>query len=229
MLTIRIIPSLLISGGRLVKGVKFRNHVDVGDPVTTSKALEAQGADEIILIDLDVFDNHSIKHDLDSLNKISKNLMTAITFGGGINSIEQAEKIFRNGADKIIISNVLFKNKNIVNEIADIYGDQSIICGVNLIKKKEKFCLLEDPDINLEDWIKKINNLPIVEIKYTFVDFEGTKKGFDLSFCNKIINLSKHPVIIEGGAGNLSQIKSIEETSVSGIGLGTILIFLILI
>lgn len=225
-LTLRIIPSLLVSKGRLVKGINFKNHKDVGDPITTTKALEAQGADEILLINLDQFKNRKTeKNSINLLKDISKNLMTAITYGGGIDSFMKAKDYLKHGADKIYICSALFQNTKIVNDISKVFGNQSIVCGINIIKKEDKYCLYEIPNLNLDDWLEKINNLPTGEIKITFVDLEGSKKGLDINFCKKLVTFFDHPVIIEGGVGSLKHINQIAKIKPSGLALGTMLNF----
>jgi imidazole glycerol-phosphate synthase subunit HisF len=222
---LRIIPSMLLFKGRLVKGVSFKNHLDVGNPATTCKALESQKADEIIIIDLESYREPKKEIDYKSLSEISKNLLTSITFGGGITSLKEAKKCFKNGADKIYISNILFKNIEIVKKISNVFGNQSIVCGINVTKKQGKYLIFENENLDLFDWLKKINKLPIGEIKVTFVNSEGTKKGLDIEICKKIIEQVNHPVVIEGGIGHLTHIKQIAELPVSGIALGTMLNF----
>ena len=156
---------------------------------------------------------------------MSQNLMTSITYGGGINSFQKAKDCFRNGADKIYICTELFKNKNLIHEISKVFGKQSIVCGVNVIKKNNNYYIHEKEDISLFDWLKELNKLPIGELKMTLVSSEGLKKGFDIDLCKKVLTLVDHPVVIEGGLGNLSQIKTIAKITISGIAIGTILNF----
>lgn len=223
--TLRIIPSLLLSNGRLVKGFNFNNHKDVGNPITTSKAFEAQGADEILIIDLEHYKNPNLKKISKTLNEISKNLMTSITFGGGINTFQKAKECFRSGADKIYISAALFDNLKFVSEIAKVFGNQSIVCGINIIKKNNEYLLYEYQKKKIDHWLEKINNLPIGEVKINFVNLEGSKQGLDIEFCEKLVKFFDHPLIVEGGIGNLNHIKQIAKTKVSGIALGTMLNF----
>lgn len=224
--TLRIIPSLLLSNGRLVKGSNFNNHIDVGNPKTTTKAFEAQGADEIFIIDLEQYRNPNLKKNLsNTLSDISKNLMTSITFGGGIKTFSRAKECFRLGADKIYLSSILFEDFKIVNEISKVFGSQSIVCGINIIKKNNKYFLYENEKINFDSWLEKINNLPVGEIKITFVNLEGSRNGPDVKFCEKLSTFFDHPIVVEGGVGNLNHIKQISKTGISGLALGTILNF----
>ncbi len=224
--TLRIIPSLLLSKGRLIKGKNFENHIDVGNPITTSKAFEAQGADEIFIIDLEQYKSSKQKKNSSQiLRDLSKNLMTSITFGGGIKTFQKAKECLRSGADKIYLSSILFENLDIVSEISKVFGNQSIVCGINVIKKDDKYLLFENEKINFDYWLEKINNLPVGEIKITFVNLEGSKKGFDIKFCKKLATFFDHPLVVEGGIGNLNHIKQAAKTSISGLALGTILNF----
>lgn len=224
--TLRIIPSLLLYKDRLIKGKNFENHIDVGNPITTSKAFEAQGADEIFIIDLEQYKSFKLKKNSSQLlNDISKNLMTSITFGGGIKTFQKAKEYLRSGADKIYLSSILFDNFKIVSEISKVFGNQSIVCGINVIKKNDKYLLYKNEKINFDIWLEKINNLPVGEIKITFVNLEGSKKGLDVKFCEKLATFFDHPLVVEGGIGNLNHIKQAAKTSISGLALGTMLNF----
>ena len=132
-----------MSKKKLVKGKNFANHINAGYPSSTCLALEGQKCDEIFLIDIDSYKNDK-NPDFDSLNEISKNISTPITFGGGIKNIGQVKKAFKSGADKIYLSKILFKDKEIINKIKNIYGSQSIVAGVNVITHNKKYYLLED-------------------------------------------------------------------------------------
>ena len=223
---IRIIPSLLISNGRLVKGKKFDNHRDVGEPHTTALALGSQNADEMLVCDLDAYIDRNINPDYSTLLRISKATMTPLTFGGGINSLDKAKKAFDNGADKIYLNSVLFENINLVEKIANIYGSQSIMLGVNIMKKKGKLNIYNKPEKNLMSWFNFLQELKIGEIKVTFVDLEGSQNGMDIETSKKLIKHSKLPLIFEGGIGNLEHIILAIKNDIRSISLGTMINFL---
>ena len=122
--TIRIIPSLLLLNQRLVKGVNFKKHKDVGDPVGTSKSLNSQNSDEIMVCDLQCYKNKESEPDFQTLNNISKSVMTPITVGGGLNTISRVIKAFQSGADKVYLNSILFSETTIIKETSDIYGSQ---------------------------------------------------------------------------------------------------------
>lgn len=223
--TIRIIPSLLLSNKRLVKGVNFKNHKDVGDPVGTCKSLNSQNSDEIVLCDLQSYINKDNDMDYETLNDISKSVMTPITAGGGINTIDKAIKAFTNGADKIYLNSILHSDKEIVRRISDIYGAQSIMGGINIVKIKNKYRIYENNDLDALTWFRFLQELQLGEIKINFVDLEGTRKGLDLDICKKFLELSKKPIIFEGGVGSLNHLKDAVSIGVEAISLGSLIFF----
>ena len=223
--TIRIIPSLLLSNKRLVKGINFKNHKDVGDPVGTCKSLNSQNSDEIMLCDLQSYNNKENDIDYETLNNISKSVMTPITVGGGIDTVGKAIRAFQNGADKVYLNSLLFSEKGIAKEISDIYGAQSIMGGINIVKINNKYRIYENNDIDALKQFSLLQELQLGEIKINFVDLEGTRKGLDLVICKKFLDLSKKPIIFEGGIGNLNHFKDAISIGVEAISLGSLIFF----
>jgi cyclase len=223
---IRIIPSLLLSNKKLVKGKKFTNHINAGYPSSICLALESQKCDEIFLIDLDSYKNCK-DPDFKSLNEVSKNISTPITFGGGIKNFEQVKKAFRLGADKIYFSQILFKDKEIINETKKIFGSQSIVAGINIINFNDKNYLLEDKEKNIDifDHIKSLIKYGVGELKITFVNNEGSEKGMDLDLSKRIISSVDLPVIFEGGIGNIEQITDMIKIGANSFAIGTLITF----
>lgn len=223
---IRIIPSLLLSKKKLVKGKNFTNHINAGYPSSTCLALEGQKCDEIFLIDIDSYKN-SKDPDFNSLNEISKNISTPVTFGGGIKNIAQARKAFKSGADKIYLSKILFKDKEIINKIKNIYGSQSIVAGVNIVTHHNKYYLLEDKKkkIDVFDHIQSIIKYGVGEIKITFVDNEGCGIGMNLELSKKIILNIDLPIIFEGGLGSVEQIIDMIKIGANSFAIGSMITF----
>lgn len=219
---LRIIPSLLIQNKKLVKGYNFNNFQNAGIPKTTIQAFDSQKCDEIILIDLDGY--NYFNQDFDQLNEISKTSNTPLTFGGGINSLEKVRLAFKNGADKIYISTNLLINKKIIYETASIYGSQSIVGGLNLIVNRGNYKLLNE-DKNPLEFAKELEDLGIGELKITFVNLEGSRKGFDLKICKKFLENINIPIIFEGGIGSLLDIEKAVDIGVKNFAIGTMLIF----
>jgi cyclase len=223
---IRIIPSLLLSNKKLVKGKKFINHINAGYPSSTCLALEGQKCDEIFIIDLDSYKSDK-DPDFDSLSEISKNISTPITFGGGIKNIEQAKKAFKCGADKIYLSQILFKDKEIINKIRNIYGSQSIVAGINIMSHNQEHHLLEDKEKNIDILvhIKSLVQCGVGEIKITFANNEGSEEGMNLDLSKKIISNIDLPIIFEGGLGNIEQIIDMIKIGANSFAIGSMITF----
>jgi cyclase len=222
----RIIPSLLLYNKKLVKGIKFQNYKNAGNPATTVSAFDSQKADEIFIIDLNSYLGEK-DIDYETIENIAKISSTPMTVGGGINSLQKAIKLFSCGADKIYLNSVLFENKKIIDEIKYIYGSQSIVAGMNLVLFEKNYFLMEDKSkkINPVEYANLLQDYGVGEIKITFLDTEGTKKGIDLNYCKLLVNKLKLPLIFDGGIGNLIHLEEIFLNGVDAVALGTIITF----
>ena len=216
---------MLISEGKCIKGKKFENHINVGNPITTAISFDSQKADEIFLIDINAY-KKKINPDYKTLSLISENISTPLTFGGNICSLEDIKNSFKFGADKIYINSYLFKDYQLINEASVIYGSQSIVGGVNLVKEKNNYRIFgESNALDPIEHLKKLVKIGIGELKITFVDYEGMRMGLDNDYC-KVINESINvPCIFEGGIGNLEDVKSSIVCGIESIALGSLLYF----
>lgn len=223
---IRIIPSLLLSKKKLVKGKSFNNFKSAGSPVTTISALDNQKADEIFLIDLDSYRSKK-KIDTEILKKIAEVSSTPITFGGGIDNELKARRALTLGADKVFLNTILFEDKKIINKIAYSFGSQAIVGGLNILENSNGHNLLEDKTgkINPIDYAKELEQSGVGELKVTYVTREGSKKGLDIEYSKKILKNIKIPIIFEGGIGNLKDLVDCLQNGIKSIALGTIITF----
>ena len=197
----------------------------MGNPVSTALSFDKQKADEIFIIDIDAFKNN-LYPDFEILKNISKNISTPITFGGGIKTFNLAKLAFKNGADKVYLNSILFKNVDLINEISKIYGQQAIVGGINLIKKKNKYFIYNQKDeIDPIKHIQKLERIGVGELKITFVNLEGTKQGIDLKYCKEIIKSVSIPCIFEGGISNLEEVKKLIQNGIDSLSLGSMLYF----
>ena len=223
---IRIIPSLLLSKKRLVKGINFEKYLDAGDPVKTCVAHDSQECDEICIIDLDAYKNN-IEPDIKTLECITKEIATPIIFGGNIKSIKYVEKIIRSGADKVLINSNIF-NKELINEIIMNFGGQSIVAGIDLILKNGDYKVYSRGnilDISIKEYLKKIIELGVGELKITYINLEGTRSGIEIATSKKVLDYTSLPTIIEGGVKNLEDLENAINNEIKSIAIGSMLVF----
>lgn len=227
MSIIRIIPSLLLKDKKLVKGKNFKKHFNAGVPETTIKSLSFQGADEILILNIEKKFIINSENNLNFLKNISANASIPLSYGGNINCLESATKIIKCGYEKIYIYSSILNNKNLPNELVSFLGGSSVIGGVNICSKNNDYYLLNSNREKNEviKFINYLENQGIGELKVTFVDREGCGVGLDLNFCKFLLKETKLPCIFEGGIGNLDHIKQAIDVGVKAIGLGKIITF----
>ena len=153
MLKRRIIPTLLLRGGRMVKGVNFDNYKDTGDPVYASKVYNAQYVDELIL-DIDAT-NEGRKTNKEIISKVSKECFMPLTLGGGINELNDIRELLLVGADKVMINSAAYNNNNLIRDGANKFGSQCIVVGIDVKKEKEDYILYSNSGRKNENRFKK--------------------------------------------------------------------------
>lgn len=229
MISKRLIPQFLLKGNRLVKGTNFKNYIDVGDPLSQAMIYDAQGAEEIIIVDIKASEEKRLI-DLKLINKIINICRLPIAVGGGIKRIEDARKCFQAGADKIVINTAAVINPIFIKRLADEFGSQSIIFSLDIklnpLKQYEIYINSGKSKINisLDDLLKKVLLYGAGEIMATSINREGTLKGFDYNLYKKLRTTVKVPLIASGGAGFYEDIvKLFRETNVDACTLGKML------
>ncbi len=207
MSQVRIIPCLDMVNGRVVKGKKFENIVDVNSPDVLAQYYCESGADEIVFYDI----NASIegrKTDLEYITKIASKTNIPFCVGGGISSIEDIERCIKAGADKVSINSAAIKNPDLIKEAATKFGSKSIVLAIDVKKNKESSWNVylkggkEDTGLDAIKWTKKIIHLGAGEIVVNSIDGDGTKEGYDIELLKKIKSTVNVPVIASGGAGS---------------------------
>ena len=207
MLAKRIIPCLDIKDGRTVKGVNFVDLKDAGDPVELGKKYCDEGADELVFLDITA--THEKRKTLAALAKnIAQHLNIPFTIGGGISSVNDASYLLEAGADKISINSAAVKNPNLINELADTFGNQFVVVAIDAKQiNGEWFVYLNGgrlaTDIPLFKWAKEAENRGAGEILFTSMDHDGTKNGFACQALAEMSDLVGIPIIASGGAGNI--------------------------
>lgn len=205
MLKNRIIPCLDIKDGKTVKGVNFVDLKDAGDPLVLAKKYEAEGADELVFLDITAT-IEGRKTFIDLVEKIAEVLSIPFTVGGGISSVQDVKKLLNAGADKISINSSAVVNPNLIKELSDEFGSQCIVLAIDTKKiDNEHFVHIkggrEATNIKTLDWAKKAEKLGAGEILLTSMGADGTKNGFDIEVTKAVSELVNIPVIASGGAG----------------------------
>lgn len=210
MLTTRIIPCLDVESGRVVKGVKFRNIKDAGNPVELAKRYNAQGADEITFLDIGAsYKSREIM--IDVVKKVSREVFIPLTVGGGIRNTKDMRKVLNAGADKVAICTSAIESPALISEGAKIFGSQCIVLSIDAKKEGDKWYAYThggryNSGLDVIGWAKKGEELGAGEILLNSIDKDGTKKGYDTELTGKVSESIGIPVIASGGAGNLKQI-----------------------
>lgn len=208
MLTKRIIPCLDIKNGRTVKGIKFLDLRDAGDPVELAKFYAENGADELVFLDITATEEER-KNVAHLVLKVAEAINIPFTVGGGISSVEDVEQLLKNGADKVSINSSAIKNPQLINDLATRFGSQCIVVAIDakMVDGSWKVHLAGgkvSTDIELFKWAKEIEKRGAGEILFTSMDHDGTKQGFANEALAKLSSELRIPIIASGGAGNIS-------------------------
>ena len=209
MLAKRIIPCLDINEGRVVKGVNFLNLRDAGDPVRNALYYDKEGADELVFLDITA-SYQKRKTTLELARRVAEVVFMPFTVGGGIECIADIRELLLAGADKVSLNTQAVKNPLLVKKAAGIFGSQCIVVAIDAKKKtKKKWEVFikggrVPTGIDVLTWAKKVEQLGAGEILLTSMDYDGTKKGYDIELTRAVSQAVNIPVIASGGCGNLS-------------------------
>jgi len=226
---IRLIPKLEIKGPNLVKGVQLEGLRVLGKPWDFAKYYYNNGADELIYQDVvaSLYGRNSLK---EIIQETAREIFVPLTVGGGIRTINDIEDVLQSGADKVSINTMAINNPTLIEEAAKTFGCSTIIVAIEYLKVADNQYFVftdngrEHTGIDVFDWIIKIQNLGAGEVILTSIERDGTARGFDLDFINSIKDKINIPVIINGGAGTIDDIKEIYNIKcVDGLALGSIL------
>jgi len=205
MLCRRIIPCLDVDNGRTVKGVKFQGLRDVGDPVELANAYQAQGADELMFLDISA--SHQGKETmLEVVDQVARDLMIPFSVGGGIRTIEDVHRTLRAGADKVSVNTAAVNRPELIREIAESCGSQCCVLAIDAQRRGDQWVVLthggrKDTGLNALEWARRGVEMGAGEILLTSWDQDGTLDGFDLNLTGTFARALSVPVIASGGAG----------------------------
>lgn len=218
MLAKRIIPCLDVKDGRVVKGVNFVGLRDAGDPVELAKFYSAQGADEIVFLDITATsDNRATIADV--VRRTCREVFVPVTVGGGIRTVEDFKEILRAGADKISVNSSAVRNPGLLNAAAERYGSQCVVVAIDARRTGVTESGFEvyvaggrtPTGIDAVAWAKEAYERGAGEILLTSMDKDGTKSGFDLELTDAVCRVAPIPVIASGGCGSLDHFSEVFE------------------
>ncbi len=208
MITKRIIPCLDVRNGRVVKGVNFEGLCDVSSPVSLAKYYSECGADELVFYDITASaEGRALFTDV--LCEVAKTVFIPLTVGGGINTLDDFDRVLKCGADKVSVNSGAIRNPSLVREAAKRYGDQCVVLSADIKRVDGEFRVFakggrEDTGMEAIGWIKKCVGMGAGEIVVNSIDTDGVKRGFDIEMLEAVCSAVKVPVIASGGAGSVS-------------------------
>lgn len=206
MITKRIIPCLDVKDGRVVKGVNFLGLADVSSPVKLAKYYSDSGADELVFYDITASsDGRALFTDI--LTEVARTIFIPLTVGGGINTVDDFDRVLKCGADKVSVNSGAIKNPNLIREAAERYGNQCVVLSVDVKRVDGVFTVFakggrENTGLEAISWIKKCVALGAGEVVVNSIDTDGVKGGFDIELLRLVCEAVNVPVIASGGAGS---------------------------
>ena len=207
MITKRIIPCLDVKNGRVVKGTNFQGLSDVSDPVALGKFYSDNGADELVFYDITAsFEGRKLFTDI--LQKVASTIFIPLTVGGGINTVEDFDRVLKCGADKVSVNSGAIRNPGLILQAARKYGDQCVVLSADVKRINGEFRVFakggrEDTGMEAISWIKRCVGMGAGEVVLNSIDTDGVKQGFDLEMLEAVSNAVDVPVIASGGAGGM--------------------------
>ncbi len=206
MITKRIIPCLDVKDGRVVKGVNFLGLADVSSPVKLAKYYSDSGADELVFYDITASaEGRALFTDI--LTEVARTIFIPLTVGGGINTVEDFDRVLKCGADKVSVNSGAIKNPTLISEAAQKYGNQCVVISADVKRVDGEFRVFakggrEDTGLEAISWIKRCVDMGAGEVVVNSIDTDGVKRGFDIEMLKAVRDAVNVPVIASGGAGS---------------------------
>jgi cyclase len=229
MLARRIIPCLDVAGGRVVKGVHFESLRDAGDPVEQAARYDADGADELVFLDISA-SAEARRTTLEMVSRVAETIFIPFTVGGGIRSVADAGATLRAGADKITVNTAAVRDPSLVARLAENFGNQCVVAAVDVKRVEGRLAVMinggrEPTDLEAVEWSRRLETQGAGEILLTSMDRDGTGDGYDLPLLQAVSKAVRIPVIASGGAGNLAHLAEALEAGAHGVLAATIFHF----
>jgi cyclase len=207
---VRIIPCLDVDAGRVVKGVNFVNLRDAGDPVELAARYDAEGADELVFLDITA--SSSARDTIvDVVSRTAEEVFIPFTIGGGIRSVADARRLLRAGADKVSVNTSAVARPELVSELATEFGTQCVVVAVDARRVAGGFEVYthggrKPTGLDAASWAEEVEKLGAGEILLTSMDRDGTREGFDIELTRAVVDACNVPVIASGGVGTLEHL-----------------------
>ncbi len=206
----RVIPCLDVERGRVVKGTRFLDLVDAGDPVAVAARYEAEGADELVFLDITA-SSDGRETMVDMVSRTAEQVFIPFTVGGGIRAVEDARRMLRAGADKVSVNTSAVQNPELITAIAGEFGSQCVVCAIDAKRRPDDSSRFEvylhggrtPTGLDVVEWAMRAASSGAGEILLTSMDRDGTKEGFDLELTRRVSDAVGVPVIASGGVGTL--------------------------
>ena len=216
MITKRIIPCLDVRNGRVVNGTNFENIKDVADPVEMAHFYNDSGADELVFYDITAtFDGRKLFTDV--LTRVASEVFIPLTVGGGINSLEDFDRVLKCGADKVSVNSGAIRHPELIEQAAKLYGDQCVVLSMDVKRVDGSFHVFsrggrDDTGIDAIEWARRGESNGAGELVINSIDTDGVRGGFDLELLEAISKVTTIPIIASGGAGNMEHFLTLFNT-----------------
>ncbi len=216
MITKRIIPCLDVRNGRVVKGVNFEGVSDVSSPVELARYYSDNGADELVFYDITAsFEGRALFTEV--LREVASTIFIPLTVGGGINTVEDFDRVLKCGADKVSVNSGAIRNPDLITEAAKRYGDQCVVISADVKRVDGVFRVFakggrENTGMEAIEWIRRCVGNGAGEVVLNSIDTDGVKQGFDLEMLDAVCNAVSVPVIASGGAGCIADFTKLFKT-----------------
>lgn len=230
MLRTRVIPVLLLKNKGFYKGVRFKNHKYVGDPINTVRLFNDKEVDEIVILDVES-SRYNKKIDFDLLGDIATEAFMPLAYGGGIKNFNDAKRIFQLGVEKLILSTSAVENPDLIKQLVSYFGSQSIVLSLDVKKniwgqyvlyiKSASHKVELDPIL----FAKKMQSIGVGEVLVNAINKDGLMNGYDLKFIQLLSKELNIPIVACGGAGSLSDLKKAKDHGADAVAAGSLFVF----
>lgn len=206
----RVIPCLDVTDGRVVKGVNFVGLRDAGDPVELATRYDAEGADEVVFLDITASSDQRVTM-VDVVSRAAEQLFIPLTVGGGVRDVDAARSLLRAGADKVSVNTAAVQRPELISDVAHDFGNQCVVCAIDAKRVGDHYEVFvhggrTSTGMDAREWAQRAVSLGAGEILLTSMDRDGTREGFDIALTRTIVDAVDVPVIASGGVGTLEHL-----------------------